>query len=62
MGMKMGAVKKAIKYSAVIAIVGFAIYELSRMLKQKPETGQTEISSFETEPREARDYRSIYNL
>ncbi|MGA9140184.1 MAG: hypothetical protein WBZ29_08165 [Methanocella sp.] len=58
----MGAVKKAIKYTAALAIAGFAIYELSRMMKRKTETIQTDMGSYQTTPREPGDYRSIYNL
>jgi hypothetical protein len=62
MGLNMGAVKKAIKYTVGIAVIGFAAYELSRMLKKKEETCQTSMSSFHAAPREPGDYRSIYNL
>ncbi len=62
MGMNMGVVKKAIKYTAALAIAGFTIYEFSRMVKRKSETIQTDMDNFRTEPREPGDYRSIYNL
>ena len=60
--MNMGAVKKAIKFTAALAIAGLTIYELSRMIKRKTETVQTDMDKFQTEPREPGDYRSIYNL
>jgi hypothetical protein len=67
MGINMGAVKKAIAYTAGAAIAGLVFYELSRMMKRKTETGPTEMErtepeSYETMPREPGDYRSIYNL
>lgn len=58
----MGAVKKAIKFTAALAIAGLTIYELSRMIKRKTETVQADMDKFQTEPREPGDYRSIYNL
>lgn len=72
MGIYMGAVKKAITYTAGAAIAGFVVYELSRMMGRKTEMRPieteragmetTEMESYETAPREPGDYRSIYNL
>jgi hypothetical protein len=61
-GNEYGCSEESDKIYCTLAIAGLTIYELSRMIKRKSETVQTDIDKFQTEPREPGDYRSIYNL
>jgi hypothetical protein len=63
----MGVMKKALMYSMGMAAAGIAGYEIGRMMKSRPAREMMAEPSGMAgragmEPRDPRDYRSIYGL